>query len=47
MRGIVSVERVAELAEVDLYEFLYELHKRGIKAYPYIDEELREELKLG
>ena len=46
VRGIVSVERAAELAEVSFYEFLLELRKRGIYAYPYSDEELREELEL-
>ena len=47
IRGIVSVERAAELAGISLYEFLLELRKRGIQAYPYSDEELREELGLG
>ena len=47
VRGIVSVERAAELAEMHLYDFLLELRKRGIVAYPYSNEELREELKLS
>ncbi len=46
LRGIVSVERAAELAGMGLYEFLLELRKRRIHAYPYSDEELREELGL-
>jgi len=46
VRGVVSVERAAELAGINLYDFLHELRKRGIVAYPYSDEELREELKL-
>lgn len=46
VRGIVSVERAAELAGVGLHDFLLELRKRGIGAYPYSDEELREELGL-
>ncbi len=46
IRGIVSIERAAELAGLSLYEFLIELRKRGISAYPYSDKELREELKL-
>jgi predicted HTH domain antitoxin len=29
LRGIVSVERAAELAEMQLYDFLLELRKRG------------------
>ncbi len=47
VRGIASVERAAELAGMGLHEFLLELHKRGIPAYPYSGEELREELGLG
>jgi len=46
LRGIVSVERAAELAEMQLYDFLLELHKRGLHAYPYSDEELLEELRI-
>ncbi|GEM_PF-954477 len=43
VRGIVSVERAAELS---LYDFILELQRRGITAYPYNDEELREELGI-
>ena len=46
LRGIVSVERAAELAGISLYDFLVELRKRGIQAYSYSDEELREELGI-
>lgn len=46
LRGVVSVERAAELAVMGLYDFLVELRRRGIQAYPYIDEELREELEI-
>ena len=44
LRGIVSIERAAELAGVSLHDFLVELRRRGIQAYPYSDEELQEEL---
>ncbi len=46
LRGVVSVERAAELAGMTLYDFLVELRRRGIKAYPYSDVELREELGI-
>ncbi|GBF09063.1 hypothetical protein apy_07880 [Aeropyrum pernix] len=46
LRGIVSVERAAELAGISLYDFLVELRRRRIQAYPYSDEELREELGI-
>ncbi|MEB2793803.1 MAG: UPF0175 family protein [Caldisphaeraceae archaeon] len=46
LRGVVSVERAAELAGMSLYDFLVELRKRGIQAYPYSDEELQEELGI-
>ncbi len=46
LRGIVSVGRAAELAGMSLYDFLVELRRRGIQAYPYSDEELREELGI-
>ncbi len=46
LRGIVSVERAAELAEMQLYDFILELRKRGLHAYPYSDEELLEELRI-
>ncbi|MCE4599455.1 MAG: UPF0175 family protein [Desulfurococcales archaeon] len=46
LRGIVSVERAAELAGMSLYDFLVELRRRGIQAYSYSDEELREGLEI-
>ncbi len=46
LRGIVSVERAAELAGVSLSDFLVELRRREIQTYPYSDEELREELEI-
>ena len=46
LRGVVSVERAAELAGMSLYDFLVELRRRGIPAYPYSDEELWEELGI-
>ncbi|MCE4608475.1 MAG: UPF0175 family protein [Caldisphaeraceae archaeon] len=46
LRGVVSVERAAELAGMSLYDFLVELRKRGIQAYSYSDEELQEELGI-
>jgi len=46
LRGIVSVGRAAELAGMDLYDFIVELRRRGVQAYPYSDEELREELGI-
>ena len=46
LRGVISVERAAELAGVPLYDFIVELKQRRISAYPYDEEELREELGL-
>jgi predicted HTH domain antitoxin len=42
----ISVGKAAEIAEVPIQEFLVELKKRGIKAYPYTDKEALKELKL-
>jgi len=42
----VGVERAAELAEMSLYDFIVELRRRGVQAYPYTDEEFREELGI-
>ncbi|MEM4728113.1 MAG: UPF0175 family protein, partial [Candidatus Bathyarchaeia archaeon] len=33
-RGVVSVGRAAEMAEVPIQELLVELRRRGIPAYP-------------
>jgi len=46
VRGVVSVERAAELVGLSLYDFILELRRRRITAYPYSDEELREELGI-
>jgi predicted HTH domain antitoxin len=42
----ISVGKAAEIAEISLQEFLVELKKRGIKAYPYTDKEALKELEL-
>jgi len=45
-RGMVSVGKAAEIAEIPLQEFLVELKRRGIPAYPYTDEEALRELNV-
>lgn len=45
-KGSVSVGKAAEIAEIPIQEFLVELRKRGIPAYPYTDEEALKELKF-
>ena len=45
-KGTISVGKAAEIAEMPLQEFLIELKKRHIKAYPYTDSEALKELKL-
>jgi len=45
-RGSVSVGNAAEIAEISIQEFLLELRRRGIPAYPYTDKEASKELKL-
>jgi predicted HTH domain antitoxin len=45
-RGSISVGKAAEIAEIPIQEFLLELRKRGIPAYPYTDKEALKELKL-
>ncbi|MHC3129393.1 MAG: UPF0175 family protein [Candidatus Bathyarchaeota archaeon] len=45
-KGSVSVGKAAEIAEVPIQEFLVELRRRGIPAYPYSDEEALEELRF-
>jgi len=45
-RGSVSVGKAAEIAEIPIQEFLLELRKRSIPAYPYTDKEALKELKL-
>lgn len=45
-RRSVSVGKAAEIAEIPVQEFLLELRKRGIPAYPYTNEEALKELNL-
>jgi len=45
-RRSVSVGKATEIAEIPIQEFLLELRKRGIPAYPYTNEEALKELKL-
>jgi predicted HTH domain antitoxin len=45
-RGSISVGKAAEIAEIPIQEFLLELRKRGIPAYPYTYKEALKELKL-
>jgi len=45
-RGSVSVGKAAEIAEIPIQEFLLELRRRSIAAYPYTDKEASKELKL-
>jgi len=46
LRGSVSVGKAAEMAEISIKEFLVELRKGGIPAYPYTEKEALKELKL-
>jgi predicted HTH domain antitoxin len=43
-KGSISVGKAAEIAEVPIQEFLVELKKRHIQAYPYSDKEALEQL---
>ncbi|MDH5688498.1 MAG: UPF0175 family protein [Candidatus Bathyarchaeota archaeon] len=46
-KGAVTVGKAAEIAELPIQEYLVELKKRAVQAYPYTGEEaLEEELKL-
>jgi predicted HTH domain antitoxin len=45
-RGLVSIGKASEIAEISIQEFLVELRKRGIAAYPYSDEDALKELNL-
>ncbi len=45
-RGLISVGKAAEIAEVPIQEFLVELKKRRIPAYPYTNKEALKELNL-
>jgi predicted HTH domain antitoxin len=43
---LVSIGKASEIAEMPIQEFLVELRKRGIAAYPYSDEDALKELNL-
>ncbi len=45
-KDLISVGKAAEIAEVSIQEFLVELKKRDVKAYPYTDKEALKELAL-
>ena len=45
-RGLISLNRAAEIAEVPLQQFIVELRKRDIPAFTYTDEEAQRELKI-
>ncbi len=45
-KGSISVGKAAEIAETPIQEFLVELKRRRIEAYPYTDKEARKELML-
>jgi len=45
-RGLVSIGKAAELAELPLQIFIEELKKRGIPAYRYDEKEALRELGL-
>jgi predicted HTH domain antitoxin len=45
-RGLVSIGKASEIAEMSIQEFLVELRKRRIVAYPYSDEDALKELNL-
>jgi predicted HTH domain antitoxin len=46
LKGSVSVGKAAEIAEISIQEFLVELRRRGVPAYPYADDEALKELKF-
>jgi predicted HTH domain antitoxin len=45
-KGSVSVGEASEIAEMSIQEFLVELRRRGVPAYPYTDDEALKELKF-
>jgi predicted HTH domain antitoxin len=45
-KGSISEGKAAEIAEISIQEFLVELKKRGISAYPYTDKEALKELLI-
>ncbi|MHA1595055.1 MAG: UPF0175 family protein [Candidatus Baldrarchaeia archaeon] len=46
LRGVVSLGRAAELANMHIYDFIMELRRRGLFAFSYSEEEVREELGI-
>ncbi len=46
LRGVVSLGRAAELAGMHIYDFIMELRRRGLFAFSYSEEEIREELGI-
>jgi predicted HTH domain antitoxin len=45
-RGLVSLNRAAKIAGVPLQQFIAELRKMDIPAFPYTDEEAQRELEI-
>ena len=45
-KGSISVGGASEIAEIPIQEFLIELKKRSIPAYPYTKKEALKELNL-
>ncbi len=45
-KGSISVGKAAEIAEIPIQEFLVELKKRRMKAYPHTDKEALKELRI-
>ncbi len=44
-RGIISLGRAAEIAEIPIQDFIHELRKRGIVPFTYDEDELKRELE--
>jgi predicted HTH domain antitoxin len=45
-RGLISLNRASEIAEIPLQQFIVELRKRDIPAFTYSDEEAQRELEI-
>jgi len=45
-RDSASLGRAAEIAEIPIQEFLFELRRRGVPAFSYADKDALKELKL-
>ena len=43
-RGLISLNRASEIAEISLQQFIVELRKRDITVFPCSDEEAQREL---